>query len=123
MCCGRSADADGFNGGRDTGGRGGVDADDLYASDGEASISSEWAPVLPLESTTSSTGVKSDVHSAQHTPMLGVSRAETIHFNICHGVFVHACVSVCVFFLTSFLDFECTRSHRPFGFFRCFGPP
>lgn len=32
-----------------------VDADDLYASDGEASISGEWPPVLLLKSTPVST--------------------------------------------------------------------
>lgn len=71
-----------------------VDADDLYASDGEASISGEWPrsfcrnpPLFPL-------GQEEGWKCCTFSTRVRVSHAETIHFNICHSMFVYAHVSM-----------------------------
>ncbi len=82
-----------------------MDVHDLYVSGREASISGE----CPLKSTTLSTQVRrGKVLYIQHsTHWRRVSHADTVHFNICHGVFGYACVSMCVR--------ACAREWEPFS--------
>lgn len=115
-------------------GRGGggepVDVDDLYASRGGVSISGEWfrstswTPFIHL----SKTG-RSALLMARCTLTLRSVMQELYILTFAHSVFVHACVSVCAFFVIFAKGSEVLfphiilTSHHLCSLLRCLPPP